>query len=97
MTYPSEGKLRGRAWRVLKAKFRKRCETVNAACWLCDQAIDYQAKWTQPNAFEADHAKPVSTHPDLALMMGNLRPSHRSCNRSRGNKAAPGSWARADW
>ena len=59
--------------------------------------IDYGANFKQSNSFEADHYHPVSTHPHLALAMGNLRPSHQSCNRSRGNKAAPGSWARADW
>ena len=94
---PEEGKLRGRSWRVLKARFRKRCADVNAHCWICDQAIDYEANWRQPSTFEADHYKPVSTHPHLALSMGNLRPSHQSCNRSRGNKPAETAWARAEW
>jgi len=93
----TESQLRGRAWRVLKDRFRRSCERTDARCWLCDQPIDYSAKWTAPSAFEADHAKPVSTHPDLALVIGNLRPSHRSCNRSRGNRPAPTSWCRADF
>ncbi|WP_313673262.1 HNH endonuclease signature motif containing protein [Mycolicibacterium sp.] len=90
-------KLRGRSWRVLKDEFRKRCREVNARCWICDQQINYQAKFTDPASFEADHVKPVSTHPQLALIMGNLRPSHQSCNRGRGARPIDGAWTRADW
>ena len=91
------GKLRGRAWRVLKDKFRKHCAEINARCWICDQAINYDAKWKDPTSFEADHAKPVSTHPHLALSAANLRPSHQACNRSRGAKPAGEPWVRANW
>lgn len=90
-------KLRGRSWRVLKAEFRRRCALVDARCWVCDQAINYEAKWNEPTAFEADHAKPVSTHPHLALSMGNLRPSHQACNRARGARPVVGAWTRANW
>ena len=94
---PDEAKLRGRAWRVLKDEFRKRCAQVNAPCWICDQAIDYRAKFKDTTSFEADHVKPVSTHPHLALSMGNLQPSHQSCNRARGARPIAGPWIRADW
>ena len=97
MSNPTQGQLRGRAWRVLKDRFRDRCQQANAPCWICNQAINYEAKSTDPSAFEADHYKPVSNHPHLALMIGNLRPSHQSCNRSRGNKPAETAWVRADW
>jgi len=82
---------------VLKDQFRKRCQEADAPCWICGMPIGYDANWKQPSAFEADHFKPVSTHPHLALMMGNLRPAHQSCNRSRGNKPAVENWVRADW
>lgn len=91
------GKLRGRQWRVLKDKFRRQCAEVQARCWLCDQEINYAASWKEPTAFEADHAKPVSTFPHLALSIANLRPSHQSCNRGRGNRPVAGTWVRADW
>ncbi|MDK8717674.1 HNH endonuclease [Corynebacterium pseudodiphtheriticum] len=48
--------------------------------------MNYQAKNLNPNAFEADHYQPRSTHPELTLDMHNLRPAHVSCNRSRGTK-----------
>ena len=82
---------------MLKDEFRRRCAEVNARCWICDQEINYQANWKDSASFEADHYKPVSNHPHLALMIGNLRPSHQSCNRSRGNKPAETAWVRADW
>ena len=93
-----DAKLRGRQWRVVSAKFRRRCAEQSAPCWLCGQAIDYEAKAQTPGAFEADHLHPVSTHPHLAFLPGNLRPSHSSCNRSRGNApATAGAWVRAAW
>ncbi|MEI7439975.1 MAG: HNH endonuclease [Thermoleophilia bacterium] len=64
---------------------------------MCEQAIDYEANGRRPTAFEADHAQPVSTHPHLALVMSNLRPSHQSCNRGRGARLLTGTWVKADW
>lgn len=90
-------KLRGRSWRVLKDEFRRRCAEINARCWICDQAINYDAKWKDPTSFEADHVKPVSTHPHLALSMGNLRPSHQACNRGRGARPPAEGWVKANW
>jgi 5-methylcytosine-specific restriction endonuclease McrA len=92
------GQLRGRSWRNLKDEFRRRCEEIDARCWICDQQINYEANWREPTAFEADHAQPVITHPHLALVMANLRPSHQSCNRGRGARPpAQGSWIKANW
>lgn len=34
-----------------------------------------------------DHYLPVSRHPELEYDIGNVRPSHRKCNRSRKAKA----------
>lgn len=93
----TEAKLRGRAWRVLKDSFRKRCQELDARCWICDQAINYQANWREPTSFEADHVQPVTTHPHLALLMSNLRPAHQSCNRARGTKPISGTWVKASW
>jgi 5-methylcytosine-specific restriction endonuclease McrA len=95
---PTKRSLRGHRWRQIAAKFRQRCAAVDAPCWLCGQPIDYTAKPQTESAFEADHKLPVETHPHLAFMTGNLRPSHSSCNRSRGSKpAVVGDWVSADF
>lgn len=92
---PSRG---GHRWDQVKADFRTRCQEKKLPCHLCNQPIDYDAQPQQADAFEADHHKPVASHPDLAYQMGNLRPSHSSCNRSRGSKPIPQSeWIAADW
>ena len=90
--------LRGYRWREVAAKFRASCLRANAPCLICGQQIDYGAKSQTESAFEADHVHPVSTHPHLAFMASNLRPSHASCNRSRGAKPIPtGDWVSPDW
>lgn len=90
--------LRGYRWRQIAAQFKADCAKRSARCWLCSQLIDYQAKPQTPHAFEADHYRPVDTHPELAFMTSNLRPSHVSCNRSRGSRpAVTGEWVSADW
>lgn len=79
-----------RAWRAVAARFRTECEAVNAACWMCGQPVLYDEDATShPDSFHPDHFLPVSTHPELALDVGNLRASHRSCNIARGNGPPP--------
>ena len=88
----------GYRWRQVAAKFKESCATRNLPCHLCGQPIDYTAAAQEPSAFEADHKLPVATHPHLALQVGNLLPSHSSCNRSRGSKVVEsGDWVTADW
>lgn len=90
----------GHRWRQLAAKFKAQCAKRNDPCVHCGQLIDYAAAPQTSSAFEADHYRPVATHPQLALVIGNLRPSHSSCNRSRGAKpmAEPTTtWVAADW
>lgn len=77
---------RTRRWRKISAEFRAQCQADNAPCWLCGQPIDYTI--TDPyddDAFEPDHYYPVSSYPQHAEDTANLRPSHRGCNRARGN------------
>lgn len=60
-------------------------------CWLCGQAIDYDAAWPDPNSFSMDHIKPRATHPDLEHEPTNHAPAHLGCNTSRQADApAPG-------
>lgn len=74
----------GRRWRELKAKFRAQCQAADTPCWMCGQAIDWNAADDTPDCFNIDHFYPVSTHPELGNDPGNLRPSHRACNIARG-------------
>ncbi len=90
----------GHRWRELAARFKAQCARRNEPCIHCGQAIDYHARPQTASAFEADHYHPVALRPDLALAIGNLRPSHSSCNRSRGSKPmaeASGTWVSADF
>lgn len=67
--------------------FRRQCHAESARCWLCWQPIDYLAPHGAADGFSVDHALPVSTHPDLAEVYSNFRPSHLDCNRKRGNRS----------
>ncbi len=87
-------RVRMRAWyRDCKAK---------PACWICGQPIDYSLKPSScDEAWEPDHRLSRSRFPELALDLTNILPSHRSCNRSRQDRAgtdqlgdASGSWRR---
>lgn len=58
-------------------------------CWLCGEAIDYEADKDDANSFSADHIKPWDTHPELREDYGNLAPAHLGCNKSRGKRPPP--------
>jgi 5-methylcytosine-specific restriction endonuclease McrA len=58
---------------TLRAKVMRRDGGI---CWLCHQ----------PGADTADHVKPVSH--GGSTVYSNLKAAHRSCNSSRGNRAA---------
>lgn len=73
-----------RRWRVVRQQAYRRDMERDARCWICGGRIDYAAPSGTPDAWEPDHFLPVSTHPELAEEITNLRPSHRSCNLSRG-------------
>lgn len=74
-----------RRHKALRAEFRQQCENRHAPCHLCSQPIDYTLPKDHPDAFENDHFYPFSTHPELVDDPANFRPSHKSCNSSRGN------------
>ncbi|MDN4519603.1 HNH endonuclease [Mycolicibacterium austroafricanum] len=72
-------------YQKLRRAFRALCTQRQSPCWRCGCAIDYAAPALAPNAFELDHAEPVSMAPHLAYEPSNFRPSCSRCNRSRGN------------
>src|SRR5574340_410963 len=71
-------------WRRLAKSFKLHCRSVGEHCWLCGNAIDYDAPPNTPESFETDHYIPVVVDPSLALSRSNLRASHCGCNRRRG-------------
>src|SRR5271165_1467974 len=86
------------AWTKYKQDFKARCKAAHQPCWLCHQPIKYDAPPLTKDAFELDHAVPVSQRPDLEYDPANARPSHSSCNRRRQAKAAPRrGWQPANW
>ncbi|MFR8200073.1 MAG: HNH endonuclease [Eggerthellaceae bacterium] len=75
-------------WRRLSKQCFERDKSRNAPCHICLQSIDYSlAQSSCPDAYEADHLRPVDKHPELALLPENVAASHVRCNRSRKNKA----------
>jgi len=58
-------------------------------CWLCGEAIDYDAPSDSNDSFSADHIKPWDTHPDLRADYGNLAAAHLGCNKARGKRPPP--------
>ena len=75
-------------WRKLSKRCYLRDKARNAKCWICGEAIDYEAKPSStPDSYEPDHYFPVASHPELALVPDNIRPATKRCNRARRNKA----------
>lgn len=73
-----------------RVTFRAQCAAHNQPCWLCGQAIDYDASptdTTNKDRFQLDHFYPVSTHPQFTEDPTNYRASHADCNNKRGNRA----------
>lgn len=75
----------GAQWQAVRTSAYRRDLKQHAVCWICGQPIDYQAKPGTPDAWEPDHVKPVSKYPELEFSLSNIRASHCSCNRSRGD------------
>lgn len=75
---------KGRPW-------RRFCAAVLAAygpvCWLCHRPISLDLHYLHRLAYTVDHV--VSLQRGGAPMdLANARPAHRSCNSSKGSRAA---------
>ena len=78
----------GREYQALRTVFRAKCAAEDLPCWMDGQPIAYaEPDGTTDDSFELDHYYPISTHPHLEMDPANFRPSHRLCNRTRGNSA----------
>ena len=76
------------AWKRLRIQCYERDKQRRAVCVHCGQPIDYSVKpSTTDNSYEPDHRLTVDAHPEYALLPENIQPSHKKCNRARGNKA----------
>ena len=76
------------AWKRLRLECFARDRDANAVCVHCRQPIDYSVKPSSTDdSYEPDHKYDVANHPEWALLPENVQPSHRRCNRARGNKA----------
>ena len=75
-------------WYLLRRQCFERDKAANAECWIGKHPINYSVKPSStPDSYEPDHYMPVATHPELALVPENIRPSCRKCNRARRNRA----------
>lgn len=76
------------AWRRLRIQCYERDKARRAVCVHCGQPINYDVKQSSTDdSYEPDHKIDVAKHPELALLPENVQPSHRRCNRARGNRA----------
>lgn len=75
---------------MLKAKHKAHSRSRHLPCWyhqygMCvyhGAPIDYGAPHSTPMAYEADHRRPRSTHPDLMFAFENIEAAHVKCNRT---------------
>ncbi|GAA5076623.1 5-methylcytosine-specific restriction endonuclease McrA [Thermocatellispora tengchongensis] len=73
----------GRPWRRIWKRLRD--SPGSEVCWLCGEPIDKTLPATHRESWTADHVDPISlggAPRDPRL----LRPAHRHCNSSRGNR-----------
>ncbi len=78
----------GMRWLSTRRQAFERDRAACATCWICGQPIDYSLPISScPEAWEADHYLDVDRHPEYEYDLGNIRPSHQHCNRSRHTRA----------
>ncbi len=78
----------GARWKLVRGQAFERDRSANAPCWICGRPIDYSLGYsTCDEAYEADHYIPVADHPELEYDLLCIRASHRSCNRTRQDRA----------
>ena len=82
----STGMSRSGRWPYVRRLAWDRDRKARAVCHICGQPINY---FLQPSscadAWEPDHVIPVAKDPSLELDLGNIKASHKRCNRSRGD------------
>lgn len=76
-----------KAYRRKAAQLKHRTQKNGGVCAWCGQPFDWDAHWTSPLAFTADHVEAIANGGDL---LGELQALHRrSCNAQKGTRANP--------
>lgn len=82
---------RSSKWKRVRVLAWERDRKARAPCHICGKPIDYFAKPSSTDdSWEPDHLIPFSKRPDLLLDLMNVAPSHKACNRLRGDGSATG-------
>lgn len=77
---------RSTRWPYVRKLAWDRDRKARAVCHICGQPIRYDLKpSSHPESWEPDHVLPVSKYPELELDLKNIKASHMSCNRARGD------------
>lgn len=77
---------RSTRWPYIRRMAWNRDRKRRAVCHICGEPIDYFVDPSStPESYEPDHVIPVHLRPDLELDLNNIAPSHRRCNRQRGD------------
>lgn len=74
------------AWQKVRAQRFAMARDAREPCGRCGGEIDYTLSGMAWAGCQIDHVLPVSTHPHLALDLGNTRPVHRYCNHKHGSR-----------
>ena len=77
---------RSSRWPYVRKLAWDRDRKARAPCHICGQPIDYSLEPSAfPDSWEPDHLIPVARAPELELDLSNVFPSHKRCNRVRGD------------
>lgn len=77
---------RSSRWKYIRKVAWGRDKAARACCHICGMPIDYSVEPSStPDSYEPDHVIPVSMNKELELDLNNILPSHRRCNRARGD------------
>lgn len=67
-------------WKRLRSRVIR---TRPHRCHWCYRDLDPKARFTEPNAIQVDHVRPVKTYPELAWDEANLVLSCPGCNNAK--------------
>lgn len=69
---------------TLRARHTRILRRPGVRCWLCGREIDLSLRFPDPGSFSLDHVVAVANGGTDEL--GQKRPAHLSCNRSKSDR-----------